>query len=331
MEQAPRQFRRDLIESDAGELSLRRQCDLLSINRSTLYYKEKPPSLDDVELLNQIRDIWEQYPFYGYRRISRELRANDIKVNRKRVQRLMVQGGIKAIYPGPNTSKRNKQHKVYPYLLRDITIARPNQAWMVDITYLRMHKGFMYLVALIDVYSRYIVGWSLSNTLDTTFCIDALNAGLTLATPEIINSDQGCQFTSHEWIDALNNEEINISMTGKGRCLDNVYIERFWRSFKREEFYLKDYTNVLELREAIADYIEFYNHKRWHQSLDYNRPTDIYWANRRKPMDMLTSPSDQPEPFGPYGQADGQLGASLELTTSLTTLSGFSPTYPQAQ
>jgi putative transposase len=251
---------------------------LLGLNRSTLYYKEKPADIDDIDLLNDIRDVWERLPFYGYRRITRELRAKGIKVNRKRVQRLMVWGGIQAIHPGPNTSKRNKQHAVYRYLLRDLDITHANQAWMVDITYLRMPEGFMYLVALIDVHSRYIVGWSLSNTLETEFCIDALKLGLTMAMPEIINSDQGCQFTSEIWVNYLRDLGIKVSMTGKGRCTDNIYIERFWRSFKREEFYLNEYKSVRSLKKAIGAYIEFYNQRRWHQSLEYKTPAEVYFG-----------------------------------------------------
>ena len=241
-------------------------------------------------MLNLIRDTWERYPFYGYRRITKELREiKGIKVNRKRVARLMVLGGIQAIHPGPNTSKRNKLHAIHPYLLRDIEITRPNQAWMVDITYLRMPNGFMYLVALIDVYSRYIVGWSLSNTLETEFCIDALKAGLANAQPEIINSDQGCQFTSDDWIDFLREWEIKISMTGKGRCTDNIYIERFWRSFKREEFYLNEYGSIKDLRKAIDAYIEFYNRGRWHQSLGYKTPASVYFEQERKACGYVDS------------------------------------------
>lgn len=265
------------------ELSIRRCCELLGINRSTLYYKEKPVEINDTDLLNMIRDIWERYPFYGYRRITKELRANHhLDVNRKRVQRLMVLGGIQALYAGPNLSKRNKLHKVQPYLLRDITIDRPNQVWMVDITYLRMPDGFVYLVALIDVYSRYVVGWALSNTLETDFCIDALKSAFEHGCPEIINSDQGCQFTSDDWINFLREWEIKISMTGKGRCLDNVYIERFWRSVKSEEFYLNEYVSVKELKKSIGAYIEFYNQRRWHQSLDYKTPAAVYFAQERK-------------------------------------------------
>jgi len=274
-----REWRRQLIETAPQELSLRRCCELLGLNRSTLYYKEKPEDIDDIDLLNAIRDVWERLPFYGYRRITKELRAKGIKVNRKRVQRLMAWGGIQAIYPGPNTSKRNKLHAVHPYLLRDLEITRTNQAWMVDITYLRMPNGFMYLVALIDVYSRYVVGWSLSNTLETDFCIDALKQGFTMAIPEIVNSDQGCQFTSETWINFLRDRGIKISMTGKGRCIDNVYIERFWRSFKREEFYLNEYKSVRALKKAIGAYIEFYNQRRWHQSLNYKTPAEVYFGS----------------------------------------------------
>lgn len=273
--------RRALIDRDNVELSLRKQCELLGVNRSTLYYEGKLPSIDDVELLNLIRDIWSRRPFYGYRRITKELKAQGHLVNRKRVQRLMGEAGIAAIHPGPNTSRRNQEHTTFPYLLRNLNIVEPNQVWMVDVTYLRMGQGFMYLVALIDVYSRFVVGWALSNTLETEFCIEALAKGLNKATPQIINSDQGCQFTSQKWVSFLKKEKIQISMTGKGRCLDNIYIERFWRSFKQEEFYLSEYDSVAELKQAIGAYIQFYNHHRWHQALDYQRPADIYFGEQR--------------------------------------------------
>lgn len=294
MEQIPGRQRRELIEHAPAGLSQRRCCELLAVNRSTLYYQEKATALDNIELLNLIRDIWERHPYYGYRRITKELRINHgLKVNRKRVRRLMVLGGIQAIYPGPNTSRRNKLHAIYPYLLRDITILRPNHVWMIDITYLRLDNGFMYLVALIDVYSRYVVGWSLSNTLETDFCIEALRQGLALGVPEIINSDQGCQFTSAEWVDCLRESGIQISMTGKGRCADNIYIERFWRSVKREEFYLNDYNSVKELKSAIGAYIEFYNQRRWHQSLGYKTPAAVYFAQEKKACGYVD------ESFGP--------------------------------
>ncbi len=293
MGEIPEEQRRQYIDIAPDELSVRRSCELLGINRSRFYYKENPLGIDDVDLLNSIRDVWERYPFYGYRRITKELRAQGIQVNRKRVARLMAWGGVRAIYPGPNTSKRNKRHAIHPYLLRDLRIERPNQVWQVDITYLRMPSGFMYLVALIDVYSRYVVSWSLSNTLDTVFCIEALKYGLSESRPEIINSDQGCQFTSDDWIKYLIEWDIKISMTGKGRCKDNIYIERFWRSLKQEEFYLNEYMSVKELREAIGAYIEFYNRRRWHQSLDYKTPASVYFEVAREACGYVD------ESFGP--------------------------------
>ena len=250
---------------------------MLGVNRSSLYYQDKPPEIADIDLLNIILDVWCRRPFYGYRRITKELQESGLVINRKCVQRIMKLGGIKAIYPGPNTSKRNKQHAVHPYLLKGLVFTKANQAWMVDITYLRTTNGFMYLVTLIDVYSRYVMGWALSNSLETNSCIDALKKGLAIAKPEIINSDQGSQFTSDDWVKYLQAEKIKISMTGKGRCLDNIYIERFWRSFKQEEFYLNDYSSIKELRQAIGAYVEFYNQKRWHQSLGYKTPADIYY------------------------------------------------------
>lgn len=282
MEQTTREQRRRLIEKAPSQLSLRRQCELLQLNRSTLYYSVQPTGIGDIDLLNEIREVWERYPFYGYRRITQALKARGHRVNRKRVQRLMQVGNIQAIYPGPNTSRRNKSQAVHDYLLRDMTIARANQVWMVDITYLRLEQGFVYLVALIDVYSRYVVGWQLSTTLETAFCIEALTSGLKHAIPEIVNSDRGCQFTSDEWISFLKEQAIKISMTGKGRCLDNIYIERFWRSVKREEFYLNDYADVKALKKAINAYIEFYNNQRWHQSLDYKTPAEVYFAGSEK-------------------------------------------------
>ncbi len=277
LEQAPGEIRRQCINLDHNTLSLRRQCELLRVNRSSLYYRPTGGDLHDLSLLNEIRDIWMRYPFYGYRRITWALRQKGFKVNHKRVLRLMKLGGIHAIYPGPNTSKRNRKHAVHPYLLKGVEVTAPNQAWMVDITYLRMDKGFVYLVALIDVYSRYIVDWRLSTTLETSFCIEALESALDKGRPNIVNSDQGCQFTSEEWVSFLRSHEIQISMTGKGRCLDNVYIERFWRSLKREKFYLYEYCSISELKKDIAEYMDFYNNARPHQSLNHRIPATLYF------------------------------------------------------
>ena len=330
LEQTPREQRQQLIDSNHAELSLRRQCELLQVNRSTFYYKAAEIDPDDVDLLNEIREIWERYPFYGYRRITKELKFKGHKINRKRVQRLMQLGGIQAIYPGPNTSRRNKLHAVHPYLLRDLKIVRPNQAWMIDITYLRMRGGFMYLVALIDVHSRYIVSWSLLNTMETRFCLDALKKGLMYAQPEIINSDQGSQFTSEDWVDYLDERGIDISMTGKGRCLDNVYIERFWRSFKREKFYLNEYNTVKDLRYAIEEYVEFYNQRRWHQSLSYETPAEVYFKQEREACGYVDASCGPSSALRDLWTSHGQTHKP-RVDHSLTTLAGFATTYPQAQ
>lgn len=277
LEQAPSEIRKASLCPGHEHLSLRRQCELLHLNRSSLYYKPKEKYERDQTLLNEIRELWMRYPFYGYRRITWCLRQKGFKVNHKRVQRLMQLGGIKAIYPGPNTSKRNQKHAVHPYLLRGMEITAPNQVWMLDITYLRMDKGFVYLVALIDVYSRYIVDWRLSTTLETSFCVEALESALDTGKPRIVNTDQGCQFTSEEWVSCLKEHEILISMTGKGRCLDNVYIERFWRSLKREKFYLFEYASIKELKKDVAEYMDFYNNERPHQSLNHRIPATLYF------------------------------------------------------
>ncbi len=266
-----------MIERENSTLSLRQQCRLLSINRSTLYYEPKPN--DDSTLANEIHEIWLEMPFYGYRRVTVQLRRNGYDVNHKCVLRLMKAMNLQALYPRPKTTKRNKDHKVYPYLLRDLVINRPNQVWATNITYITMPTGgFMYLVALIDVYSRFILSWRLSNTLDTSFCLDMLDQALSnYNKPEIINTDQGCQFTSQLWINRLNDAGIKISMDGIGRCHDNIIIERFWRTIKHEHILVQCFNSVPELKESIAGYIVLYNTKRLHQSLGYNTPKEVYY------------------------------------------------------
>ena len=268
-----------MLERENTTLSLRQQCKLLSINRSTLYY-EPSPNNDDSTLANEIHEIWLEMPFYGYRRITVQLRRNGYDVNHKCVLRLMKDMNLQALYPRPKTTKRNKDHKVYPYLLRDLLITRPNQVWATDITYIAMPTGgFMYLVALIDVYSRFILSWRLSNTLDTSFCLDMLDQALSnYNKPEIINTDQGCQFTSQLWINRLNDAGIKISMDGVGRCHDNIIIERFWRTIKHEHILVQCFNSVTELKESIAGYIALYNKKRLHQSLGYNTPEEVYYG-----------------------------------------------------
>ena len=258
-------------------LAVTRQCQLLDLNRSTVYYQGRPVSEDDLVLMRRIDEMHLQRPFYGSRRIRDWLQDEGHSVNRKRVQRLMRQMGIVALYPRRRTSQPGKGHKIYPYRLKGLTIDRPNQVWASDISYVPMAKGFMYLVAIIDWYSRKVLAWRLSNTLDSDFCIEALEEALaTYGAPEIFNTDQGCQFTSEAFTGVLQQAGITISMDGKGRWVDNVFVERLWRSLKYEEVYLKAYESVAEAREGIGTYFRFYNAERRHQSLNRQTPDQVY-------------------------------------------------------
>ena len=249
---------------------------MLGVTRSVLYYKPKINE-ETVWLLNVIRDIWLAHPFYGYRKITVILRRDyRAEVNSKKVLRLMQWAGIQALYPKRKLSQRNPEHRVYPYLLEGMLINRVNQVWMVDITYLKLSSRFVYLVALIDVYSRYVVGWHLSFELDTDNCLEALRCALKHGTAEIVNRDQGCQFTSEDWINALKKAFIKISMDAKGRCIDNIYIERFWRSIKYEAIYLNEYSDFQALYIGVKNYINFYNRERPHQALTYKTPLEVY-------------------------------------------------------
>ncbi len=264
-----------------SELSLRRQCEILALNRSTYYYKAKSETPFDISVKDAIRFLHGKYPFYGYRKATKILQSMGFKVNHKKVKRLRKELGIIAIYPKPNLSKASKEHKKYPYLLKDVEIARVNQVWSVDITYVRIKdKGWIYVVAIIDWFSRYIVAYEVSTSQDLDFCLLALEAALMDATPEIFNSDQGSQFTSNEHLSRLEKRKIKISMTSTGRCLDNVIVERFWRSLKYESVYLTEYSCVKQAKKEIAAYIEFYNHERIHQSLNYYTPYEIYFRKR---------------------------------------------------
>jgi putative transposase len=264
-----------LIDFNHPEISISKQAELLGVSRSTCYYLPKQDPLQKV-LMDEIDKIYTQCPFYGKRRISNELRKIGYEVGVKRSRSLMELMGIEAIYPKPKTSLANAQHKKYPYLLKDKIIQKPNEVWSTDITYIRMKTGWIYLVAIIDWFSRYVLAWDTSITLENAFCISTLEEALEQDKPEIFNSDQGVQFTSNDFIFVLQNNDIQISMDGKGRCLDNIFIERFWRSLKYEEVYLKDYETVAEARKNLKNYFEFYNHKRPHQSLDYATPAEVY-------------------------------------------------------
>ena len=271
-----RQRRRGMIEPEHPKLSLSRQCDLLGISRSSLYYRSKRMDDEDLELMGLLDRQYLATPFYGARRMVACLRARGHVVNRKRVQRLMRLMGIAAIYQRPNTSKPSPGHKVYPYLLKGVTVSQVNQVWGADITYIPMAHGFLYLVAIIDWHSRYVLAWRLSNTLDVNFCLDALEEALGKGTPEVFNTDQGSQFTSEAFTGMLVERGIQVSMDGKGRCIDNVFVERLWRSVKYEEVYLKAYKDVREARTGISAYMRFYNKERPHQALGYRTPGEVF-------------------------------------------------------
>ncbi len=248
----------------------------MELNRSSLYYKKAEIDVQDLELMKLIDEQYLATPFYGRRRMTKALQNKGYNVNRKRVRRLMSLMGIEALYRKPRTSKPAPGHKIYPYLLRGVQIDHPNQAFAADITYIPLRKGFLYLVAIIDLHSRYVVSWRLSNSMDTSFCIEALEDALLHAKPEIFNTDQGSQFTSDEFTKLLGGAQVAISMDGKGRYLDNIFVERFWRSLKYEEVYLKAYVDINEARESIASWIRFYNFDRPHQALGYDTPWEIY-------------------------------------------------------
>ena len=270
---------RKAMINKSHKLAVTSQCHLLALNRSTVYYEAQGLSTEDSVLMRQMDEIHLKYPFYGSRRIRDKLEDLGMLVNRKRIQRLLRLMGIEALYPKKKTSLPGKGHTIYPYLLRGLDIKRPNQVWAADITYIPMAKGFIYLVAIIDIYSRKALSWQLSNTLDTTFCVDALEQAIGLyGTPEIFNTDQGTQFTSNDFTDVLKNHEITISMDGKGRWMDNVFVERLWRSLKYEEVYLKAYQSVAEAKTGINDWFEFYNFERRHQTLD-RKTTDYVYLN----------------------------------------------------
>jgi putative transposase len=288
--------RRRLIDPDHPALSVRRQCELLGLPRSTLYYQ---PATETGENLRLMRLLDEQYlrtPFYGSRRMTAWLQTQGHAVNRKRVQRLMRVMGLEGLTPKRSTSKPAKGHRVFPYLLRDVEIVHPDHVWSTDITYIPLRGGFVYLTAIMDWYSRYVLTWRLSNRLDGGFCLDALDEALAISQPEIFNSDQGSQFTSDAFVNRLLNRSVAVSMDGRGRALDNVFIERLWRSLKYEDIYLKEYATVDELYEGLLRYFEMYNHERLHQSLDYQTPYRVYhWGatieRRRRRRDRM-EPAD---------------------------------------
>ena len=270
--------KRELVETGHPWLSLRRQCALLGLARGSWYYQPVGPSAEDVELMRLLDEQYTATPFYGMRRMTAWLHSRGYAVNHKRVGRLLRQMGLEAIYPKPRLSQPAAGHVIYPDLLRGITVKRVNQVWSADITYVRLAGGCVYLVAVIDWFSRYVLSWAVSITMDVTFCLEALAQALRQSQPEIFNTDQGAQFTSPAFTDRLKHGGIRISMDGRGRALDNVFVERLWRSVKYEEVYLQDYQSVWDARQSLTRYFRFYNRERLHQALGYRTPAAVYLA-----------------------------------------------------
>ena len=272
-------MRQDWIDMD-GDVATTRQCELAGVSRATLYAHQKPKVVDTDDLLlsRLIDEEYTRHPFYGTRRMVVIVsKAVGYRVNRKRVQRLMRQMGLQGMAPGPNTSRAHPQHPVYPYLLRGLEVTRPNQVWSTDITYIRLAHGFVYLVAVMDWYSRKVLSWRISNSMEASFCVDCLEEALrNYGKPEIFNSDQGSQFTSADFTGVLKREEIQISMDGRGRAFDNIFVERLWRNVKYEDIYLKGYATVGELLLGLSEYFTLYNSERPHQSLQYKTPDVVY-------------------------------------------------------
>lgn len=259
-------------------LSLGAQAELVAISRASLYYKPVPPGEEEVRLKHRIDELYTAYPFYGSRRLTAQLQREGETVNRKRVQRYMREIGIEGIAPGPNLSKRNLQHRVYPYLLKEIAITQCNQVWGIDITYIRLLAGWLYLVAILDWHSRFVVAWELSDSLEMDFVMTAVRRAFAVGVPEIFNSDQGSHFTSEAYVKLLSEAGTQISMDGKGRALDNIFTERLWRTIKYEEVYLNDYGSPKAAQQGLARYLDFYNHERLHQALNYQTPAEIYFG-----------------------------------------------------
>lgn len=260
-------------------MPIKSQAEVLNLNRSGLYYRSLAPSSEEVALKHRIDELYTLRPYYGSRRITASLRREDWRLNRKAVQRHMREMGIAGIHPGPNLSKRCSGHKVYPYLLRGLAITEPNQVWGIDITYIRLAKGWLYLVAIIDWFSRYVIAWQLDDSLELGFVLNAVARAFIEAKPDILNSDQGSQFTSPSYLELLHGAGVRVSMDGKGRASDNIFTERLWRSLKYEEVYLHDYQSPREARTGITKYLDFYNHERLHQSLAYRTPAKVHFGS----------------------------------------------------
>lgn len=269
-----------MVEPGHEHLSVRRQCELLGLARSSFYYQPMQESADELRLMRLLDEEYTRHPFYGSRKLTQWLGKQGEEVNRKRVQRLLRIMGLEAIYPKPRLSQAAPGHRLYPYLLRGVKVTRPDQVWSADITYVPLARGFMYLAAVLDWYSRYVIAWRLSNTLEGSFCVELLEEALGQGRPEIFNTDQGVQFTAEVFTGRLQAAGVQISMDGRGRCLDNVFVERLWRTVKYENLYLYGYQSVPELQRGLGSYFPFYNQERLHQSLEYRTPAEVYRGGR---------------------------------------------------
>lgn len=270
-----------MIDREHSEIPIYRQCELLGMSRSGYYYKEKGVSPLNQHLMNLIDEQYTKTPFYGVEKMTAWLKRQGYPVNPKRIRRLMRTMGLEAVYPGPRLSISNKEHRKYPYLLRNLMINRPDHVWCTDITYIRMKQGFIYLTAIMDWYSRYVLAWELSNTMDKGFCIEALERALSISGPEIFNMDQGSQFTSIDFTGILEANGIQISMDGRVRVFDNIFVERLWRTVKYEEVYTHSYESIAEAKNSLRRYFHFYNTERLHQSLGYRTPHEMYFGENR--------------------------------------------------
>ena len=291
-----------MVRKDCSEISVRRQCTLLSLCRGALYYKPREVSETNAAVMRRIDELYTRHPFLGYRKL-----AVMLGVNAKRVLRLMRIMGLQAVYCRPNTSKPHPEHRIYPYLLKRLPIVRSNQVWAADITYIRLARGWCYLVAIIDWHSRYVLAWRLSANMESGFCVEALQEALESGTPDIHNTDQGTQFTAQVFVDVLNQHGVKISMDGKGSYQDNIFTERLWRSVKYEEVYTKEYLTIEQAQTALTAYFQFYNHERPHQALAYQTPSQVHFTlASQPPVDMMdntalrsvlpTYPQAQPQP-----------------------------------
>lgn len=269
--------RKEMIKRDHDTLSISKQCAVLNISRSSVYYQAKPVSPETLDLMKLMDEIFMKYPFYGSRQMASHLKRGGVQVSRHRVRRLMRIMGLQAIYRVPKTSTPHPEHKIYPYLLRKVAITEANHVWCADITYIPMQKGFLYLVAVMDWATRHVLSWRLSNTMDADFCVEAIDL---YGPPKIFNTDQGSQFTSGDFIEVLTDAKVDISMDGRGRYLDNIFIERLWRSLKYEAIYLHEMDDGFTARRVISDWIDFYNTIRPHSSLDGATPNEAYWQSR---------------------------------------------------